>query len=87
MQTFDLSMLPAETLNWIQETAAERGYESSSLFVARVMRGLHRACIEERREIEAGLLASLETEASEMTERDWEEIRAEVKAHIEKKPL
>jgi antitoxin ParD1/3/4 len=69
--------LPETMKAWVDEQVDSGGYGTPSEYIRELVRKEQKRAL--REEINANLLASVESPASPMTQKDWEEIRQEGK--------
>ncbi len=70
-------MLPETMKAWVEEQVENGGYGTPSEYISELVRKEQKRAL--REEINANLLASLDSPVSTMTGKDWEEIRQEGK--------
>ena len=75
--------LPASLKTFIEKQVAQRGYTSASEYIRELVRAAQEAIAKE--ELEAKLLAGLNSPMAEVTPEDWAEVRAEVLRRIERR--
>ncbi len=74
--------LPAGMRAWVEGQVAKGGYGSVSEFVRELVRAAQKRQV--REEIDAKLVAALESgAATPMTEKDWEELRENVRRRFQ----
>jgi antitoxin ParD1/3/4 len=82
MQTMNIS-LPDPLKAFVDHQIAERRYSSVSEYIRELIRGDEKRRAEER--LEMLLLEGLDSEASELTKQDFEDIRKEALARFKRR--
>jgi antitoxin ParD1/3/4 len=82
MQTMNIS-LPEPMKKFVESEVAEGGYGTASEFIRELVREAQRR--KARAKIDAQLLEGLQSEASELTDADWDELKRRVRARARKR--
>lgn len=69
--------LPETMKDWVDEQVEQRGYGTASEYIRELLRAEQQRA--QRAQINENLLAAVQTPASPMTKKDWEDIRREGK--------
>ena len=75
--------LPEAMRKWIQAQVADGGYSSASEYVRSLIRADQKRISEER--LDALLLEGLQGKSSEMTAKDWQDIRSQLQERLKKR--
>jgi antitoxin ParD1/3/4 len=80
MSSINIS-LPETMRDWVENQVRLGGFSTASEFIRQLIREAQKQYVE--KEIEAKLLQGLASgEATEMSQKDWQDIRAEVQRRI-----